>query len=146
MKNTIRHTGIVVNDLDKAIDFWCGLLGFNVIKETEESGTQIDRMLGTKNVKLSTKKLSDSTGHQIELLKFHTHFDKKKWVGKAFSIGLTHIAINVSKLDDLYILLTKEGYAFNAPPHESPDGLVKVAYMHGPEGLLIELVEEKNNV
>ena len=38
--------------------------------------------------------------------------------------------------------LSKEGVTFPASPQRSPDGSVEVIYATGPEGLLLELVEE----
>ena len=34
----VRHTGIVVADLDHALSFWCGILGFRVERQMEEAG------------------------------------------------------------------------------------------------------------
>ena len=141
IKATIRHTGIVVNNLQKSLDFWCNDLGFQVIRKMDESGTQIDSILGLKGTKLTTAKLGDKNGNQIELLKFHSHQNDSSWKGGVFTTGLTHIALNVNNLSELHVHLCNLGYKFNVEPQVSVDGLVKVTYMHGPEGLLLELVE-----
>jgi catechol 2,3-dioxygenase-like lactoylglutathione lyase family enzyme len=141
MKATIRHTGIVVQNIQKSLDFWCDTLGFRVTKKMEESGKIIDSILNVEGAKLTTVKLADENGNLLELLKFHTNEDKPRWEGTTYSTGLTHIALNVNNLSELYLSLSSIGYKFNAVPQVSDDGLVKVTYMHGPEGLLIELVE-----
>jgi len=141
MKPTIRHTGIVVRDLEKCLSFWCDLLNFTLVKKMQESGTHMDAILGLKNARLTTVKLADSEGNVIELLNFDSHPDKVSWKGKTFSTGLTHIALNVNNISKLYQRLSTEGFSCNAPPQISPDGLAKVTYLNGPEGLFIELVE-----
>ena len=38
----IRHTGIVVSDAERSIDFYTNLLGFEIKKDMMESGDYID--------------------------------------------------------------------------------------------------------
>lgn len=137
----IRHTGLVVADLDKALHFWCDLLGFKVAKQMEESGPHLDAMMGLKDVRVTTAKLAAPDGNLIELLHFHSHPDQPAWTGTPYSTGFTHIAMTVRNLDDAYKKLMEAGVVFNAPPQYSPDGAVKVIYCKGPEGVLLELVE-----
>lgn len=137
----IRHTGLVVADLPKAIEFWCGLMGFVVSRQMEESGPHIDAMMGLKDVRLTTAKLLAPDGNLLELLHFHSHPDKPEWQGKPYSTGFTHIALTVRNLDDAFQRLQETGVIFPARPQISPDGRVKVIYAQGPEGVLLELVE-----
>lgn len=141
MITQIRHTGLVVTDLEKALHFWCGLLGFKVARQMEESGPHIDAMMGLKDVRVTTAKLSAPDGGMIELLRFHSHPDRPRWEGSPYSIGFTHVAMTVLDLDATCKKLAAEGVAFFAPPQLSPDGNVKVTYCAGPEGVLLELVE-----
>jgi len=141
MINQIRHTGLVVADLEAALSFWRDLLGFNIDKQMDESGTHIDAMMGLKNVEVTTVKMSAPQGGVIELLHFKSHPDVKKWHGKPYSTGFTHLALCVKNLDECYQKLSDAGFIFPAPPQYSPDGAVKVIYCQGPEGVLLELVE-----
>lgn len=141
MITTIRHTGLVVADLPRAIDFWCGLLGFVVSRQMEESGPHIDAMMGLKDVRVTTAKLSAPDGNLLELLYFHSHPDKPEWEGNPYSTGFTHIALTVRDIDQAFQLLQQAGVIFPASPQLSPDGRVRVVYARGPEGVLLELVE-----
>lgn len=136
-----RHAGIVVADLERALAFWCDVLGFRVLKRMEESGPYLDAMLGLKDVKATTVKLAAPDGNLVELLHFHSHPDQPAWSGKPYSTGLTHLAFTVDDLDAECARLREAGVRFFAPPQRSPDGNVKVTYGSGPEGLLLELVE-----
>ena len=142
MITNIRHTGITVNNLEKTMKFFIDTLGFKLKKKMNERGTYIDNMLKLDKVKVTTAKLKAPDGNLIELLKFKNYKDKKKWSGKLYSTGLTHMAFSVKNLDKSYKILKKKGVFFNAPPQLSPDGFAKVTFCKGPENFYIELVEE----
>lgn len=137
----IRHTGLVVADLDSALNFWRDLLGFSIDKQMDESGPHIDAMMGLKDVKVTTTKMSAPNGGVIELLHFKSHPDAHVWRGKPYTTGFTHVALSVTNLDECYRKLSDAGCTFPAPPQHSPDGAVKVIYCRGPEGVFLELVE-----
>ena len=144
MITAIRHIGLVVSDLQNSIKFWCEIMGFLVIRQMEESGPHIDLMMGLKNVKVTTVKLSAPDGNLLELLCFHSHPTKARWEGSPFSTGFTHIALTVNDLEETCRRLKLFGVSFPAEPQKSPDGGVKVIYATGPEGVLLELVEVLN--
>lgn len=141
MISAIRHTGLVVADLDRALHFWCEVLGFRVERQMDESGPHIDAMMGLQGVRVTTAKLAAPDGNLIELLHFHSHPDKSNWKGEPYSTGFTHIALTVENLDELLQRMKAAGARVPAEPQFSPDGKVKVIYATGPEGVLLELVE-----
>jgi catechol 2,3-dioxygenase-like lactoylglutathione lyase family enzyme len=142
MISAIRHTGLVVTDVARAIHFWCELLGFRLVRQIDEMGPHIDAMMGLQGVKVTTAKLAALDGSLIELLQFHSHPDKPVWGGQPFSTGFTHIALTVSDLDGLLERLVPFAVTVPGAPQLSPDGMVKVIYVQGPEGVLLELVQE----
>lgn len=141
MITQIRHTGLVVANLQSALHFWCDVLGFRVVKQMDESGPHIDAMMGLKDVRLTTAKLVAPDERMIELLHFKSHPDSPVWEGTPYSTGFTHMALTVANLTASCEKLKREGVVFSAPPQLSPDGAVKVTYGKGPEGVLLELVE-----
>lgn len=145
MIRAIRHTGLVVADLGRAIHFWCDVLGFRVERRMDESGPHIDAMMGLEGVRVTTAKLAAPDGNLIELLHFHSHPDIPAWKGEAYSTGFTHIALTVEDLDSLLVQLKTTGATAPADPQFSPDGKVRVIYVKGPEGVLLELVEVLEN-
>ena len=67
------------------MNFWCKKLGFKIYKQLEEEGSFIDALIGYKNVKLTTVKISDKKGNIIELLHFKNAPNKKinsQWRGQ----------------------------------------------------------------
>jgi catechol 2,3-dioxygenase-like lactoylglutathione lyase family enzyme len=141
MISQIRHTGLVVANLESALHFWRDVLGFRLVKQMDESGPHIDAMMGIKNVLVTTAKLVAPDERMIELLHFHSHPDRPAWTGTPYSTGFTHLAMTVADIDASCEKLKSEGVVFDAPPQLSPDGAVKVTYGRGPEGVLLELVE-----
>lgn len=141
MITQIRHTGLVVADLEKALHFWRNVLGFRVMRQMEESGPHIDAMMGLTNVLVTTVKMTAPDERMIELLHFHSHPDIPAWQGTPYSTGFTHVALMVDDIAATCEKLAAEGVTFFAPPQLSPDGIVKVTYCKGPEGVLLELVE-----
>ena len=140
MIKDIRHTGIVVADLEASLYFYRDLFGFQVAKQMEEAGDYIDNISSLRNVKVTTVKMTAPDGQMIELLQYHSHSREQK-SREICDIGITHIAFTVEDLNSEYDRLKGEGVPFNAPPQLSPDGYAKVTFCRAPEGTLIELVE-----
>ena len=140
MIKDIRHTGIVVADLEASLYFYRDLFGFQVAKQMEEAGDYIDNISSLRNVKVSTVKMTSPSGQMIELLKYHSHSAEQK-TREICEIGISHIAFTVDDLNIEYERLKGKGIRFNSPPQLSPDGYAKVTFCRAPEGTLIELVE-----
>ena len=141
MTLAIRHTGIVVNNLDLCLDFWCRHLGFEVKIRMDEAGPHIDAIMERDDVRVTTVKIAAADGSLIELLKFHSHPDTAEWSGSPTTTGPTHVALTVANLEELHSSLKNAGVRFHAPPQVSHNGRAKFTYCRGPENLLLELVE-----
>jgi len=138
----IRHTGIVVSDIDRSIDFYTKLLGFSIKKDMVESGEYIDNFSDLKDAKVRTVKMSLDSGDMVELLCYESHPEQPDMSRPITRIGCSHIALTVDDLDDTYQRLLESGVVFNSPPQLSPDGFAKVTFCKDPDGSLIEVVEE----
>jgi catechol 2,3-dioxygenase-like lactoylglutathione lyase family enzyme len=134
--------GIVVNDLDKTRDFWINTLGFNLHIEAVEKSPYVDELLAIKEPNLTTVKLIDSKGFIIELLKFENYQVAHSWSGDLKTSGLTHIALTVDNIDELVAILRKLDYQTISEIKTSPNKKVKVIFVRGPEGIMLELVQE----
>jgi hypothetical protein len=117
-------------------------LGFQLHIEALEQSPYIDELLAINDPNLTTVKLIDSKGFIIELLKFDNHQVEKTWSGDLKTTGLTHIALTIDNLDALVDNLKKQNYQLISEIKISPNGKVKVVFAKGPEGIMLELVEE----
>ena len=146
MTASIRHIGLVVKDMKSSLEFWLEAMNFKLISKQNESGKHIDLIMGLNKVKVTTAKLADQNNNRLELLNFQSHPDESNWDGAPYSTGLTHIALTVTDLDYYLNRLEKfKDHEFKTYPQFSPDGHVRFIYAKGPEGLILELVEEKRN-
>jgi catechol 2,3-dioxygenase-like lactoylglutathione lyase family enzyme len=137
---SVRHVGIVVSDMEKSLQFYRDLVGLQDAPVNEEMGPFLDGLSNTPGARIQTAKLAGGNSEtSIELLCFENPSPSAS--APLSSIGPTHVALNVSNLDDLYTRLSDAGVPFNAPPRVSPDGCAKVAFCQDPDGTFVELVE-----
>jgi len=145
MIKSVRHIGVVVNDINKCLFFYKDLLGLTVCNENIEEGEYIDTLVGIKNVTLKWIKFKTEDNFIIELLEYCSPKDKSKNIKMSNSLGLPHIAFTVRNIENLYNLLSKNDLTPKNRPQISPDGKVKVMYFRDPENNIIEAVEELEN-
>ena len=136
----VRHAGIVTDDLESSLKFYRDLLGFKEVRRVEESNPFIETVLGMKGVYVTTIKMFDSGGGQIELLHFKSH-PKNRGEREINDIGISHVALTVDDVHQLYENLKNSGVSFVSSPRLSDDGSATVAFCRAPEGTFIELVE-----
>ncbi|MCX5796522.1 MAG: VOC family protein [Elusimicrobia bacterium] len=138
----LRHTGIVVTDLRRSLRFYRGLLGLRVWREETEAGPYLDSVVGLRGARVRWAKLKAPAGGMIELLQYLSHPRPARRQVRSQDVGASHIALTVRDADGLCRRLRRRGLKVNSAPAVSPDGRVKVAYAHDPDGTIVELVEE----
>jgi catechol 2,3-dioxygenase-like lactoylglutathione lyase family enzyme len=136
----LDHIGMVVNDLDAAEAFFVEL-GFTVMGKTTVEGELVDRVIGLKDVRSDIVMLQAPDGQvNIELSKFH----QPEAVGgpaPSNTLGLRHIAFQVEDLDGIVDTLKGKGTEL-VGEIQTYEKSWKLCYVHGPEGILIELAEQ----
>ena len=142
---SIRHVGIVVNNLSKMVEFY-KLLGFEEYLETNIKGELIDELIGLHNVDIEIVKLKSIKDNFIlELLNYKNNnignLDKTN-NRELFGLGTFHLAFTVDNIDDIYNKLKLIGIKFTSPPLLTSDN-VKVCFCRDWENNFVELVEEK---
>ncbi len=143
MNVKIRHVGVVVKDLE----LWLAILvedfKFYIWRDQIEEGQFISDLVGILKTKVRTVKLKDSNNSVIELLQFESptkHYEEPSGL-QPNSLGITHIALQVTSIDDAIGKLFARGFSPICAPLVSADGLAKVSYVRGPEKVLLEIVE-----
>jgi catechol 2,3-dioxygenase-like lactoylglutathione lyase family enzyme len=138
----IRHTAIVVSNLEKSKSFYKGL-GFSKYKEKKEIGTYIDKVTGIDHVTLKWVMMRSIDGSVLELLQYLSHPDAPSNSKiPPNRLGYSHMALTVESADYMCDKIKYLGGKVVNSPHISNDGKVKVAYCYDNEGFLIEVVEE----
>ena len=141
MIKAVRHTGIVVRDLEKSAEFYCAL-GFVEDNRAIEEGDFIDTVVGFQNTKLEWVKLKASDGYLLELLQYHSHPEQNE-IAKQRSnqLGCSHLAFSVDDIDTICVKIEEIGGSVVNLPALTSDKKVKVVYCHDNEGNLMEIVE-----
>ncbi len=115
--------------MDRALKFYCNLLGLHIQSKSYEKGEFISKILSNENIdfkhiEVNTVKLSaDDNSTRIELLEFK----------------------NIKNLDELYLRLKKANIEFNSPPAITPNKNLKITFCKDFEGNYLELIEEISN-
>mgnify|MGYP003680285843 CR=1 FL=1 len=141
MINSIRHVGIVCDDIEASLNFY-KKFGFKVVSDNIENKKIIGELLNLKDPDLRTIKLQDKNNFILELLYFN-FYDTFKGIElrNIFTPGITHIALTVSSLKDI-IEVIKDDVVFLSDPKHSPDGKVKLVFCQAMDKVFLELVEE----
>ena len=142
MKNSLRHIGIVTKNINSSIEFYEKFFNFEIVIDQLEKGTFIEKVLGVKDLQVRTVKLKNEN-FMIEFLDFGPYTDSSKI--SLFSMGCSHIAINVKQLQYLHKRLLQNNVEFISEPLLSNDKSVLVCFMKDPNNdFYIELVEKIN--
>lgn len=136
-----RHTGIVVDNMEKCLRFWRDVMGLEVVADFREDGEFISRVEALPGVRLHMIKLAAPDGSQIELLKDEAHPTPSPGRNQLCDRGIRHIAFAVSDVEESWRTLREQGCDILSEPLESPDGKARLFFARDPEGNLIEIVE-----
>ncbi len=141
MIKTIRHTGIIVTKMERALEFYRGLLGMEVVLDREQEGEFFGKLIALAGVRMRVVMLQAPDGNKVELFEFYSHPKKAPEKVQTSDIGCSHIAVAIDDVEAAYEKFSQKGIQFNCPPVVSPDGYAKVAYCHDPDGTIVELVQ-----
>jgi catechol 2,3-dioxygenase-like lactoylglutathione lyase family enzyme len=135
-----HHVAISVRDMDRALRFYRDLLGFEVDWERENyTGEMFAKVVGLQSAGARVVMLK-GYGARIELFHYRTPAGEECGARRQCDFGLTHFALMVKGVDELYKRLSETGVSFNCPPQNVRPG-VWATYMKDPEGNTIELVQ-----
>ena len=133
---SIRHTGLVVREIERSIEFYLGL-GFVLWQRMVRDGAYMDQLVGIPGVTLEWAKLRAPDGSMLELIQYHAPADIQPLKNAPSNrLGCSHVAFAVDDLAracDQILLLG--GSVVNMPTVES-----RSVYCHDPDGIIVELV------
>lgn len=136
-----RHTGIVVQDMQKSLEFWRDVMGLTVAVDFREQGEFIDTVQHLTGVNLHMIKLTAPDGSMIELLHDVAHPTPPPADNDLCDRGIRHIAFTVADVEESWKKLNEAGCELLSAPVLSPDGKAKLFFARDPEGNLLEIVQ-----
>jgi glyoxylase I family protein len=137
-----EHTGLTVSSLDSALEFWCGVLGFELSeRRIIGTGLFVENIVGVPGANLHIAIVIAPDGHKIELLEYLAPADRQVVTPRSCDVGSAHLAFTVSDLDEMLSRVEASGWKRLGVPQSimaGPRAGVQVAYVRGPEGHTIE--------
>ena len=142
----IHHAGIVVSDLDRAIDFYTGVLGLELMTEPSQpsSGPRMDRVWNLTGARVRASALLRAGTGAVEL----HEFEAPEWTGPtpmpSHAIGAQHVAFQCEDLAAEKAAIESRGGQFITDVHlveSGPFEGLKTAFLLDPDGVRIEFVE-----
>ncbi len=134
---------IVVDDLEAVKAFFLQL-GFELEGETTVEGSSVDLLIGLQNVRATLVFMRTPDGHgRIELDKFHTPDAIRTGPEKAQvnELGIRRIMFAVDDIDDVVARLLAHGAELVGEVVQYGD-TNRLAYIRGPEGIIVGLSEQ----
>jgi catechol 2,3-dioxygenase-like lactoylglutathione lyase family enzyme len=134
---------IVVDDLVAAKAFFFEL-GMELEGETTVEGPSVDRLIGLQNVRATLALMRTPDGHgRIELDKFHTPEVIRTGPENVpvNTLGIRRIMFAVNDIDDVVARLLAHGAELVGEVVQYED-TNRLAYIRGPEGIIVGLSEQ----
>ena len=138
------HTGITVANLERSLEFWRDVLGFEFSHQAHQRGEMAEQITGVKGAELKLAVLKAPSGHKIELLEYVAPNDRKRADLRSCDVGHVHVALLVDELDAVLQRIAAFGWAAAGKPQlltAGPNAGKRVVYARDPDGHTLELME-----
>lgn len=123
-----EHVGMTVSDMDRALDFYCGLLGLRLALRATSAGGEMAFL--------------DAGGGMLEIAAPARDVERSRDVPSS-EAGLRHITLAYDDVDHMIELLEAAGVQIEERPRNAYNiqMIRRVAFVRDPDGILVELVE-----
>jgi catechol 2,3-dioxygenase-like lactoylglutathione lyase family enzyme len=146
MIKATEHFSFTVSNMETALHFFCDLLGLKATPVMPVENPEVQTIVGMPQASLRISIVQVPGGTNIELIEY---VRPKGCVIDSTSCnpGTAHIAFQIDDMQKMYQDLSQKGIRFVNPPVWLPgnDGTGRwgVAYLRGPDGITVELVEKQ---
>lgn len=136
-----HHAAISTPDLNKFMEFYCGVLGCEVAWTFgwEAGSPEADAVTDLEGsaARAAMLKLGDS---YLEVFEFASPAAQPRTAKRAVNAhGITHICLQVQDIHSEYDRLQQAGMQFHCPPQAQDTGFM--TYGRDPDGNVVELLE-----
>jgi lactoylglutathione lyase len=149
MVKGLWHFSFTVSDLDRSVDFYCGLLGMQLRLRQDQVNEYTRKLVGYPDAALKVAQLSlagtsiGPSGHVLELVQFVVPACPAHPPGTAFP-NSAHLAFVVDDIASEYKRLTEAGVSFRSEPVSITAGANRggaSVYFLDPDGITLELLQ-----
>jgi catechol 2,3-dioxygenase-like lactoylglutathione lyase family enzyme len=137
----MEHVGIVVEDLQAAVEFFVAL-GLETGGTGQVEGDLPERIIGLDDVKAELAMMrTPEGGAEVELVKFHSPPMKVGDPDAPSNVaGLRHVSFLVDDIDAVVAGLSDRGVELVGELVRYGNSY-RLCYVRGPEGIIVELAE-----
>ena len=142
----INHTGFVVSDMERSLEFYQDLLGLKQERNQILEGEFISELVGYPDARLHIVYLgTGDLRHSVELIQYLNPAGTPAVMTERHQVGASHLGVIVDDLDAFHAELSSHGVRFVSPPAIRPGAVYPMAskgcYMQDPDGNWLELLE-----
>lgn len=149
MLHAVWHFSFTVADLERTVDFYTRLLGFELVHTQEQNNAYTSRLVGYPDAHLRIAQLAvpgrppGLSTHDLELVQYINPRGVRQDPGIA-NPGAAHLALAVDDIHALHERLTAAGVRFFSPPNAITAGVNEggwTCYFEDPDRIVLELVQ-----
>ena len=141
------HTGITVSNLERSLEFWQNVLGFEFSHRAHQTSEMASEITGVPGAEIKLAVVKAPGGHKIELLEYLAPADRKKDVNlRPCDVGHVHVALTVENLDAILEKIAADGWKAAGKPQTlttGPNAGKRVVYVRDPDGTTIEFMQQE---
>src|SRR5437899_12199665 len=101
------HTGITVSNLERSLEFWQNVLGFEFSHRAHQTSKMASEVTGVPGAEIKLAVVKAPGGHKIELLEYRAPPDRthvnpstsRRTSLQPCDVGSGHVPITVDRLD-----------------------------------------------
>lgn len=123
------HTMVRVTDIDESLAFYCGLLGMEEVRRTENEKGRF-----TLVFLAAPRDREQAEAERAPLLELTWNWDPEKY-GEGRNFG--HLAYSVANIYETCQTLMDAGVTINRPPRDG-----HMAFVRSPDNISLELLQE----
>ncbi|RDI70003.1 VOC family protein [Halopelagius longus] len=132
-----HHTGITVDDLDRSVEFYGDVLGFDVLDRFTVSGDAFATAVGVDGATGRFAHL-DADGSRVELVEYDPAGEDVP-TDEVNHSGAKHLGFAVEDVDAFYESLP-DGVETLSEPQTTESGS-RICFLRDPESNLVEIIE-----
>jgi catechol 2,3-dioxygenase-like lactoylglutathione lyase family enzyme len=142
------HTGVTVSNLERSLEFWQNVLGFEFSHRVHQASEMASQITGVAGAEIKLAVVKAPGGHKIELLEYLAPPDRKQGVDlRPCDVGSVHVALTVDNLDAVLSKIAASGWKAAGKPEtlkSGPNAGKRVVYVRDPDGTTIEFMQPPN--
>src|SRR6202030_159963 len=139
------HTGITVSNLERSLEFWQNVLGFEFSHRAHQTSEMASEITGVAGAEIKLAVVKAPGGHKIELLEYLAPADRKKVDVRPCDVGSVHVAFTIDNLDTVLNTIAASGWKAAGKPQTltvGPNAGKRVVYVRDPDGTTIEFMQQ----